>query len=298
MTTANPGTDLVPSNGGGLTPEELASANATIAKLAADGDIGALGELAGRAEALGHLYRKRQGYDEQANVLLSYKIRCEAEIGLLDIQRYPRTAVGQPPLVAESPTTRNAWRHLAVALDRGRLDALIAEVAASDMPINTENVRSALRRNGYGAVPVSAFQTKLAERRKGVEKHHWGSGKVWAAIADEADTTSLSVQRIANGQYASVGWWVAKRLALALDIDPYQLPARRQQKPQARQRRLWLSRRPKSTGGRWDEANVRLYKFLDEFGRLADNANPRYDPAYEHLYAVRDLIRKEMLRAA
>lgn len=60
--------------------------------------------------------------------------------------------------------------------------------------------------------------------------------------------------------------------------------------------RRWTTLKRKPTGSRWDSAKSRFDLFLSEFAALAPNSNRRYDEAYRHLYAVRDLIVKEMTK--
>jgi hypothetical protein len=145
-----------------------------------------------------------------------------------------------------------------------------------------------MRGRGEQYVPVDAVRSAVLERGKSLRSVALAAGR--------------SESLLRPGKRKSVGparmhWWQARRVAEVLGIDPTDWPPTGPRRS-PRRGRQWIRRKPKPTGGRWDEANSRLYLFLDEFARVADGTvGTKYDAAYEHLYAVRDLIRREMGKA-
>lgn len=259
----------------------------------AEGRSGDLLNLAGRAEAQ-QLYEIHRGYVASANALARLKVKCEAAIGFLDVEEIPRLRNAAPLIINEvtiQPHLRHRWRVLAIGLDRGALDEIFDDLEAIGEEVTTYKVQRHLHRKGVLRVPNSALKDGIA---RGVAKH--GTRKQLAA---EIGIPAKSLEYTFAGHNTTSSWWIAKRIAVALGENADGLPRVNQKAShKTRKKRLFLKRQRKLTGGRWDECYSRYRLFLDEFQRVADAANPRWDRAYDTAYSMEDIIGRQMKKEA
>jgi hypothetical protein len=129
---------------------QIEEARQTIALAREAGDVDALKEWRDRAAAVEHYARKRDGAEAAAQDAAEIKLRAEAALGRLN----PPEPGGRGKTssmmegVSEHPRTIATWRRLGEVDERGKLDALIAELRADpDKGITTTRAGSAAR--GY-----------------------------------------------------------------------------------------------------------------------------------------------------
>lgn len=269
--------------------ETLRKAEGAIAELVQEGDSDRLADT--RAQADAHrLYEERAGAIDRAQVFAQIKLLAEAGLGALSFDDYPTLAVGSyPDGVKIGPhllpvVTVKRWRILAHAQERGVLLKIVSQLVDADVGLGTHAVAEACSRHGVSGVP-GATMTKLVKRE---------TLKRGLNIRDVTAQVGLHESALYNPALV-MRWDNAKLIAEKLGVNPLGLPFAARKRKVTRSKRRWLRRERVKTGGRWDETYSRFRRCLDEFQRVAGEG-VEWDPAYEHFYALEEIIGRSMKR--
>jgi hypothetical protein len=261
---------------------QLSELDAALPAIIEGGAMGVLLDLGARAGAQA-IYEESQEHEKAANICMRAKLKCEAALGVIDMEASKFLESASSLVVGGSEighSVRRRWRTFGVLLDRGLLDSMLDELELEG-ELTTVGLRHRFFGCGAGYVPASALPLG-SDQPRGAR----------AALLRKAGLSPKAYQGL-----VTLRWTNAKAIAQAAGIDPLTLPLAPARTTRRGKRRLWLRRALKPTGGRWDEAASRLQLFLDEFQRVATpTVGTRYDAAFDHLYAVRDLIARELAK--
>jgi hypothetical protein len=298
MALAEHGTDLVPTNGALAAVAQIENIERLLPEALERGDTDWLLNIARKAEVAA-LWAKREDYQDEGNRMMRLKVRAEACMGSIDRQRIPKLVAGCPPLMLDGEPaprgTRDKWRRLAVALERGVLDQAMDAVERRGGDISTWPVDVEVRAQGAGYVPAGAVRD-LIDARLAVTKQSRRALAVEIGV-DPHRIHAVYYPSRANAE-PRVEWDTARAVAGALGEDPRVLPIIPLARARVTGRRVprWLTRERKPTGSKWDSPYAHFRKALADIKHLAPNTVSKYDELYAHLYAIEEFVAREMKR--
>lgn len=275
-----PDTDVaLLENGNGGLPD-LNCAASVIEALVENANEEALHEFRNQAEAH-RLFQERSENLEQANHFARLKLLAEAGIGALSVAREPRFNS------KESANGFKSWRILAMAHERGALMGVCDEIADSQRSITTTRAARILERRGWTRVNGPALQ-------KAIDKCAADRGLSKYQLARELGLFPTNLYQ--PGRAPGWQWPRARQLSDLLGFDALALPPQPPKNVRRRSQPYWLAHKRKRTGGKWDKAYGHFRQLVDEFQELAPNNAPKWDEAYAHLYAIEQIIGRQMLK--
>ena len=287
MSKRRPSTDLIPAvrDSGGIVGADEALPDLELAaryvdRLVEGADENALHNLRNQADAV-RLYEQRSKNLESANHFARLKLLAEAGLGELSLGRDPALPTGTPIAV------RN-WRTVAIGHKRGVLTSTCDAFVATGRTITTTRVARTLERKGWTYIDAEAIQKVIDDR----VAHDQISRAQLARQLGFYPTEFYPRKNLHRRQ-----WPQGVRLATALGVDPVSFPPKAsRRRPRRDGRPWWLVRERKRSGGKWDRAYGYFRQCLDQFQQLAPNHDPRWDEAYEHLYAIEQIIGRQLAK--
>lgn len=259
---------------------DLEIAHDYVERLVENADEEALHDLRSQADAV-RLYEQRNKNLENANHFAHLKLLAEAGLGELSLARDPSLPTGTAIMVRH-------WRTVAIGQKRGRLQLLCDSFSGDGRTITTTRVARTLERDGWTYVDKRALQKIIDARVK-------RDGTTRADLARELGFHPADFYP-RKGQ-DRLQWSKAVRMAGALGVDPATLPPKLHQRRASTKPPVWLTRERKRSGGDWDRAYGYFRQCLDQFQHLAPNSDASWDEAYAHLYAIEEIIGRQMDKA-
>jgi hypothetical protein len=287
--------------------ENLDDARRELDRLGREANAEELLSFRARADAQ-RLFEERGQRHEQAMLFIRLRLYAEAQLGVAD----KSTPLDDDLVIGGQiifRTERQRWRALAELIEREVLEQRMDEAQALDR-LHVTGVLHAAARAGDRYVPreavlrlqpqarqceATAGEKYRAEKRRRCKQRAIAGSQFCSSHGGKPRLVEgLPVSYVRSNGADFVTWYMARRVAIAYGHDPASLPhfSRHHTPGRPHRRVAWLKRKPRPTGGRWDEVISRLYLVGDALSGVAPNMDSRYNAVYGHLYSLRE----EMLK--